>query len=467
MGVAKIVSGGQDGRYTIELDYGKAQRDAQVAAFTARVGTLTGKLAASQLQINDVQEREDALSLAVAAAWEAYASAPPQTRTTTAITAAIEALGKERAANDPLRWKHSALRFDMIAAQRALALWTAFSPVTTRDAWCIDFSEDAEAGGYVGTAEIPGEPSLTLIVPSARAWIPTDGQVKARELQSPWQSYFNAAILPGWQKWLPTYRWGTITELDQPSALCNVSLAAASSSALSLGVNQTSVLTGVPIVYMGCNADVFEVGDRVVVKFLFQDWSQPVVIGFLDNPRACKGWKFALGSFTDANISGPPRYLTVFFQSIMPNALHTEKMSAASTVSMEFRQEGGGWFSPSTGPTSGPLTSATWTHPDAALSFTLQEPNWLPTGGGFIYALGAPAHLAFSLFVNSGWAPGSGNEPYYPLDSIIEARLTIDGEVFANVAIKAGFQPYAVDCDVHPTSGSGAEHLDYVRFVEE
>jgi hypothetical protein len=38
---------------------------------------------------------------------------------------------------------------------------------------------------------------------------------------------------------------------------------------------------------MTCNADAFEVGDRVVVEFIGQDWENPRVVGFLDNPKRC------------------------------------------------------------------------------------------------------------------------------------------------------------------------------------
>jgi len=45
-------------------------------------------------------------------------------------------------------------------------------------------------------------------------------------------------------------------------------------------------LSGVPISYMdGANAAAFEVGDRVVVRFIDQDWARPEVIGFESHPR--------------------------------------------------------------------------------------------------------------------------------------------------------------------------------------
>ena len=158
-----------------------------------------------------------------------------------------------------------------------------------RDAWCADLTEDAT--GYVATLEIPGESDLILIAPGGRTPVlATDGYLRSRSLMAPWQAYFNAAILPGWQKFKPTYRWGTITALDKDADTATVVLADARSSAQRLSVNQASTLVNVPVEYMECNSDAFEIGDNIVVKFIGQDWSAPRVIGFLDNPRECIDW---------------------------------------------------------------------------------------------------------------------------------------------------------------------------------
>ena len=109
----------------------------------------------------------------------------------------------------------------------------------------------------------------------------------AREVQSPEQVFWNAAVLPGWQKWKPTYRLGTITALDVEADTSSVTLDAAYSSAQGLNVNQATSLTAVPVVYMSCNALAFEVGDRCVVAFTGQSQDAPKVVGFLDHPKSC------------------------------------------------------------------------------------------------------------------------------------------------------------------------------------
>ena len=49
----------------------------------------------------------------------------------------------------------------------------------------------------------------------------------------------------------------------------------------------TAKLAGVSIEYMNCHAAAFADGDEVIVEFTDQDFSQPKVIGFKENPENC------------------------------------------------------------------------------------------------------------------------------------------------------------------------------------
>ena len=102
---------------------------------------------------------------------------------------------------------------------------------------------------------------------------------------SPAAAFYNLAMKPGWQKWMPTYRFGAITSID--GDICSVSLESASNSETSLGINQAGSLSGVLISYMYCNGSAFAEGDKVVVEFQGQDWGNPRVIGFKTNPKPC------------------------------------------------------------------------------------------------------------------------------------------------------------------------------------
>lgn len=126
--------------------------------------------------------------------------------------------------------------------------------------------------------------------PASETPYPGDGAFLERDLLSPAQTYFNAAIFPGWQKWMPTYRWGTAANVNETANMMDVTLGSATSTAQRLNVNKESSLSNVPVVYMTCHASAFEDGDRVVVAFANQSFESPTVIGFLDNPRECRAW---------------------------------------------------------------------------------------------------------------------------------------------------------------------------------
>lgn len=258
------------------------------------------------------------------------------------ITAATVAVAKAAGARNAARLKVDALtaeRADLIA--RIAVLDEVLKPVT-RAAWCADFTEDAT--GEVATVEIPGEDKLLLIAPGAPKPVAADGALVAREAQSPGQVFWNAAVLPGWQKFRPTYRRGTITALDTAAETASVTLAADVSSAQNLGINPTPYLTNVPVQYMTCNAGAFEVGDKAVIKFTGGEWLQPKIVGFAENPRPCPygthlifwvrgtgpGGGPAVGESTvgtaptEYKLSAPGRY---YFVSINTPACTTAKLS--------------------------------------------------------------------------------------------------------------------------------------------
>ncbi|WP_372986922.1 hypothetical protein [Marinobacter sp.] len=153
------------------------------------------------------------------------------------------------------------------------------------EAWCADYSP--EMAGEVGLIDINDEGGQGILVQpgylgGAVYDAARDGGLFPYLAQSGPQIFFNAAILPGVQKWLPRYRVGTITQLTIDGA--SVDLDPAESSAQGLPINQNQTLENIPVVYMDCNSAAFEEGDRVVVRFTK---SGPLVIGFESEPKAC------------------------------------------------------------------------------------------------------------------------------------------------------------------------------------
>jgi len=175
------------------------------------------------------------------------------------------------------------------ALEKRLTYMAANFPADpTINAWCADSTEGLS--GEVGTIEVPGERGSVNIQPgyggnavydSAR-----DGQLGHPLNNPPEGTWYNLAMLPGWQKWQPTYRYGTITAKPTVDT-ADVTLDAATSSQQSLDVNQTPTLSDVPISYEDCDGDAFSVTDEVLVKFTSQNWANPVIVGFKDNPTPC------------------------------------------------------------------------------------------------------------------------------------------------------------------------------------
>lgn len=113
----------------------------------------------------------------------------------------------------------------------------------TVTAWCAD--KTAGLSGSVGTIEVPGERSDGVNIQpgyDSNAVYDTerDGQLLPAVATLPAAAYFNRALLPGWQKWLPTYRYGTIVadSIDFDADTCDVCLDPAYSSQQNLDINQ-------------------------------------------------------------------------------------------------------------------------------------------------------------------------------------------------------------------------------------
>jgi hypothetical protein len=213
----------------------------------------------------------------------------------------------------------------------------------TMSAWCADLTEDLT--GFVGTIEVPGERNGGVnIQPGYDNYAPydaeRDGQLQKSIAGTPGGTFYNLAMLPGWQKWRPTYRYGTITALNGDS--CDIDLEEATSSAQDLDVNQTDTLSNVPINYMDCDGEAFDIGDAVIVEFIEQDWSRPQVIGFKSDPEYIRNY------FTILTVYGPlPLYGSIRLAYIYPDGVPVLQVEHnASTLPAYAGQSGAYWTWP-------------------------------------------------------------------------------------------------------------------------
>lgn len=295
MGKARIEGGGAEGLYTITPLYDENLFLAEKAKLERVIDERAEEIERLDDGVSDLETLQETANEALNAAIEHYIEIrydPEQVDPAMAIYSVAQAKSAEIAKRlaDSRRRLDEARAAATSATQR-LALIQSVRDVQPRQAWCADMTDDAS--GTVATIEVPGEVGTIVIRPqqppdNMPGYIAArDGLLMPREWMSPEQAYFNAAILPGWQRHQPTYRSGTITAIDVDANVCDVALDAAKSSAQDLEINAVASLENVPVSYMTCNAAAFDVGDRVVIEFAGHDWAAPTVIGFLHNPVAC------------------------------------------------------------------------------------------------------------------------------------------------------------------------------------
>lgn len=289
MGRGTILSGGTAGQYQVSMDFGSARVTARVAIIDVKLATLAGEITAQESELVSLQAAASAAVGALNTAIDALKAAilsdgdleeaeeAVKSRTSAAATATVS-LEKGQTAL-------KSLQAEKVQLERAKSALLAAPVSETRSVWCVDYTENAS--GEVATIEIPGEPEVVLIAAGGAAASEAAGEVVAREVLTPEAAFFNGGIFPGWQKWLPTYRVGTIGSIDYANNTCSVTLDVTRSSAQRLDVNQTTSLAEVAVEYMACHASAFEDGDKVVVQFVGQDWGSPKVIGFAANPQPC------------------------------------------------------------------------------------------------------------------------------------------------------------------------------------
>ena len=292
MGKGRIVSGGTDGLYTVELLHNRERIDAEIAFLTAKLAELQDELDALETEREGLVAERNAIATDIdTAVANAEEGEIPD------VEALLVELAQVSAKIQQQDVRIAMIRGRMLEARKRKEMLEAIPADPQQQAWCADFTEDLT--GEVGTVELPGEAVVgqfatwrrVIIRPGfeGRAdYLPArDGQLFHREGQVGYQAYFNAAILPGWQKWKPLHRIGLVSTIDREANTCTLNIRSEDSSANNLQIDQSLTLSNVPFEYMDCNHVAFEVGDLALVEFTGQDWNSPKVIGFEKEPKPC------------------------------------------------------------------------------------------------------------------------------------------------------------------------------------
>jgi len=314
VGKGTITGGGALGRFTVFLDYGSDIVAQRIALLGGRITETQGKITTEQAILDSLRITASIFSSAVDTAINAYIGSENGDDEREAVDKATLALLEKLKEVRLQEVKIEILKLELANLQVDLAYVESLSVTDTRSLWCADHTLDAD--GASATIEIDGEPPQLLLAPGCPAPSPADGALLERGAMSAEQVFLNSALLPGWQRWMPTYRVGVISEINSQADTCTVNLDAATSSAQSLDINRQDILENVPVEYMECNAGIFEDGDRVVVKFEGKSWDTPKVIGFESNPKPCAPSEiaFAIEALNGSTrvVSGGPTYTAMY-----------------------------------------------------------------------------------------------------------------------------------------------------------
>ncbi len=299
MGEVTISSGTGSGSYNVLVDTGTAQRDERIAEIDARIVEIAAAISDSASDRSAAQSYRNETVGLMNAAIDAFVAAPVGNNEAerTAVSLATKKALRASADLEIAEIGLDELEFELSAKELEKTALNGLDLENDKDVWCCDLTTSAT--GTVASIEIPGENKSILIAPGAPAPSSADGHLEHRGVQQGHQCYFNAAILPGWQKFMPTYRLGEITSFNGDST-CTVNLDGVLSSANNLDINIRTTLLNVPFDYMDCGRAAFDDGDRVVIRFKGQDWDDPEVIGFESNPKGCNSF-----IFTPSDESGP------------------------------------------------------------------------------------------------------------------------------------------------------------------
>ena len=526
MGQAEIISGGADGLYRVRLDYGTETRDKRVQKLTADLATVQGKLDTAETELADKQatvssQQDDlngkieayetaaksldglrvaldeaiqdrlglsenatpeeiaAANAAVTAATSAYNAAEKVIRNSDKeINDALKKLEKEKSKVYPLQLKVDLLIDEKTGLTKKKKYWTDLTLQEEKNVWCADMTEDAT--GKVATLEIPGENNMVVIKPGAPTHTTADGKLVARAIQHPNQAFFNAAILPGWQKYLPTYRRGTITELDTELDTASVTLTDDKSSAQNLGINKVSELKNVPVKYMECNASAFEVGDTVVVQFDDHSWEKPKITGFVREPKPCglnlQGIQASEAHYGGTDVDKPSSSWVVAYAKDMPDDPKPESVYADHPGHIT-------WSSPHF-KIGRKQVELSWRGPDDRYSGITSWTNhtggyisWmLPGGPFFIEKIGAPKGKAGSIpgvncYIDTEFVWINGRRVDTTVEKVIAASLhRPDPEVPDGVVLRVLSDSYPQNTgtrrfctfDLIPSDASGPVSLSAI-----
>ncbi len=271
MGKADITGNEGEGLYTADLNVNSNKITNEITALTAQIADLTAQILDLELDYAELYADKPA------------ADDLPGLRTWSRTLANLQ--------NQIDKKELSKTSFN----QRLDYLSYGIDITATDDQqiWCADYSLDLT--GEHATIEVIREWEKGLNIRPGydnRSVYDTDrdGQLEYPIVNTPTATYYNFAIWPGAQRWLPIYRYAVLTSINKSDDTCSLLFESMDSGAGSQFIMENyNGLSLVPIEYMECNSAPFEIGDDVIVESPSHDftWTDAKVIGYKDHPQPC------------------------------------------------------------------------------------------------------------------------------------------------------------------------------------
>lgn len=297
MGMCKITFNAGDGFYEVEILKNIARATERKKIAEEAIEKLTLKLTELNSKKNTQQSIVDNLAFDINALVDTLSFGYNKNLADTINKRMVE-LNREVLKLNIIEGDISLTELAIVNSQASIDEIDTVPEKEVRSIWCADLTDDLIVGNEYGTLEINKENKTILIMPGGNEGL---SKLQPTIASGNMTVVHNLVVLPAYEKWYPTYRTGIITLISPGSNTCTVQLSAANSSYLNLSINQSDVLTDVPIRYMTCDHEAFEEGTSVIVhfekepvpkidgKYQFkpQGEGSPVVIGFLKKPVEC------------------------------------------------------------------------------------------------------------------------------------------------------------------------------------
>ena len=224
------------------------------------------------------------------------------------VVEATKALGEAGKARAVAKFTVDSLSLEFEELERKIGQLEDIPESESKQLWCADLTDDLTSGTVVGTIEVPGEyggpqSGEAVIRPGfdhEHLWNQQrDGWITPCQAQTAAATYYNLAMLPGWQVFRPGFRFARVLAVNgdgtlkvaliSPNLSSQQSIDVTPKDLPSSGPEQAVNYDSVPVHYMDCDAAAFALGDEVVVEYQNQQATRPRVIGFRRNPASCSG----------------------------------------------------------------------------------------------------------------------------------------------------------------------------------